>query len=80
MLLRELSEAIGVSGQEDAIRKLIETPTGQRPFRTEVGSDARDLSTYNALADEIRVKNAHELKVSELLGTEPRATASGAHQ
>jgi NAD(P)-dependent dehydrogenase (short-subunit alcohol dehydrogenase family) len=61
-----------------AIRRLIETPAGQRPFRTLVGSDAAALETYNQAADDIRTKGIQSLNVPELLELKQRLTATEA--
>lgn len=51
-----------------AFVRLIETPAGQRPFRTLVGSEVkRSLESYNQMADVLRVRVAKTYNVAELL-------------
>jgi hypothetical protein len=50
-----------------AFVRLIETPAGQRPFRTVSTAIAPLLSSYNAGAEDIRPAMANLLKVPELL-------------
>lgn len=60
----------------DAIVRLMQTPRGQRPFRTLVGADAQALAGYNAAADQIREAVMTVLGVEGLLAND-RAAAAG---
>ena len=65
----------------DSIIKLIETPSGERPFRTLIGQRVEFLKKYNDLAFELRSICAERLQVRELLqaprGQKLAADASG---
>jgi NAD(P)-dependent dehydrogenase (short-subunit alcohol dehydrogenase family) len=51
----------------ETFRRLIETPLGQRPFRTFVGGGPNFLESYNAAAEEIRAGSAELFGVTNLL-------------
>ena len=57
----------------EAFLRLIETPAGQRPFRTPVGRDAEFLEQYNAGAEMVRQGTAEVFNVRELLTLRQRA-------
>ena len=61
-----------VSLVAEAFQRLIETPLGQRPFRTFVGGGPDFLESYNAAAEEIRAGSAQLFGVTHLLA--PRKT------
>ena len=69
-------EAPPVSLVAEGFQRLIETPLGQRPFRTFVGGGPNFLDAYNAAADDIRASVAERFGVAHLLT--PAATAKGA--
>ena len=65
----ELSDpnALPVSTVAEAILRIIETPAGERPFRTHVGSGTEFLEPYNQLAEQIRQGTAEHFNVKETL-------------
>lgn len=56
-----------VSTVADAFLRLIETPAGQRPFRTYVGSGTEFLEPYNQIAEQIRQGTAEQFNIRETL-------------
>jgi NAD(P)-dependent dehydrogenase (short-subunit alcohol dehydrogenase family) len=60
-------EAPTVSMVAEAFQRLIETPLGQRPFRTFVGGGPNFLEAYNDAADQIRAGVAELFGVTQLL-------------
>jgi hypothetical protein len=60
-------EAPPVSMVAETFQRLIETPLGQRPFRTFVGGGPNFLEAYNAAADQIRAGFAELFGVTQLL-------------
>jgi NAD(P)-dependent dehydrogenase (short-subunit alcohol dehydrogenase family) len=80
--VRAVFDAVGVSPETPGVDeivmafvRLIETPAGQRPFRTVSTAIAPLLSGYNAVAEDIRPAMANILKVPELLVLEQAASA-----
>lgn len=71
-------DARPASDVAEVFLKLIETPPGERPFRTVVGRDLGYLDQYNAAAEMIRQGVAQEFNVSELLTL--REQAQGASE
>jgi NAD(P)-dependent dehydrogenase (short-subunit alcohol dehydrogenase family) len=59
-------EARPASDVAEAFLRLIETPAGQRPFRTVVGRDLDFLVPYNEGAEMLRQGTAQEFNVTEL--------------
>ena len=47
--------------------RLIETPAGQRPFRTHVGNGTEFLEPYNQMAEQIRQGTAEYFNIKETL-------------
>jgi hypothetical protein len=71
------SETPGAQEVADAFIQLIETPAGQRPFRTIPTPAIRPLlESYNAVAAELRQGLAQMFNVTELL-TLQRSTSVG---
>ena len=66
-------DARPASDVAEAILGLIETPAGQRPFRTVVGRDLEFLAQYNEGAEMVRQGTAQEFNVTELLTLRPHA-------
>ncbi len=67
-------ETPGPEDVVDAFVRLIETPAGERPFRTVPTAAVRPLlEPYNALAAEMRQSIAHGFNVPELLLLQPSA-------
>jgi NAD(P)-dependent dehydrogenase (short-subunit alcohol dehydrogenase family) len=56
-----------VSMVAETFQRLIETPVGQRPFRTFVGGGPNILEAYNAAAEQIRAGAAELFGVGHLL-------------
>ena len=56
-----------VSLVAEAFQRLIETPLGQRPFRTHVGAGAEFLEFLNPAAEQIRAGTAETFRVTNLL-------------
>jgi NAD(P)-dependent dehydrogenase (short-subunit alcohol dehydrogenase family) len=64
-----------VSAVADVFLRLIETPTGERPFRTFVGGGTDFLTPYNEFAEQLRQGTAQEFNLTEL--TLRRAAGAG---
>jgi NAD(P)-dependent dehydrogenase (short-subunit alcohol dehydrogenase family) len=64
-----------VSAVADVFLRLIETPAGDRPFRTFVGGGTDFLTPYNEFAEQLRQGMAQEFNVSELFL--PRKASAG---
>jgi NAD(P)-dependent dehydrogenase (short-subunit alcohol dehydrogenase family) len=82
--VRTLIDAIGVSPETPSVDeivevfvRLIETPTGERPFRTVSQSMQALLQAYNAAAEELRPAVANILTVPELMVLQ-RSASKGA--
>ena len=56
-----------VSLVAETFQRLIETPLGQRPFRTFVGGGPNFLEMYNAAAEQIRAGSAQVFGITHLL-------------
>jgi NAD(P)-dependent dehydrogenase (short-subunit alcohol dehydrogenase family) len=63
----ELSDpnALPVSEVASVFLRIIETPAGQRPFRTHVGGGTEFLGPYNQLAEQIRQGTAEHFNIKE---------------
>ena len=56
-----------ISTVADVFLRLIETPAGDRPFRTYVGSGTEFLEPYNQIAEQIRQGTAEQFNIRETL-------------
>ena len=55
------------SAVAEVFLRLIETPAGQRPFRTHVGNGTEFLEPYNQMAEQIRQGTAEYFNIKETL-------------
>jgi hypothetical protein len=60
----------------ETFQRLIETPLGQRPFRTHVGAAAEFLEFLNPASEQIRAGTAEAFGVTNLL-TQAQAKGAG---